>query len=131
MSLAVKDELTREQQRALAGELVSEIGRLAELAGRHLRFMEVCGTHTVSIFRAGLRQMLPENVEPDRDEKGQIYYIYHAYTDEVPGEQNKDIYFRRDEIFHIPASAHQSITRATCPCGVALSARIMQGKSVP
>ena len=63
MSLAVKDELTREQQRALAGELVAEIGRLAEQAGRHLRFMEVCGTHTVSIFRAGLRQMLPENVE--------------------------------------------------------------------
>ena len=28
--------------------------------------------------------------------------IYHAYTDEVPGEQNKDIYFRRDEIFHVP-----------------------------
>ena len=49
-----------------------------------------------------LYPLLPENVEPDRDEKGQIYYIYHAYTDEVPGEQNKDIYFRRDEIFHIP-----------------------------
>ena len=63
MSLAAKDELTREQQRALAGELVAEIGRLAAKAGRHLRFMEVCGTHTVSIFRAGLRQMLPESVE--------------------------------------------------------------------
>ena len=24
--------------------------------------MEVCGTHTVSIFRAGIRQLLPENV---------------------------------------------------------------------
>ena len=33
------------------------------LDGRELRFMEVCGTHTVAIFRAGLRQMLPENVE--------------------------------------------------------------------
>ena len=38
----------------------------------------------------------------DRDESGELYYIYHAYTDEVPGEQNKDIYFRRDEIFHVP-----------------------------
>ena len=27
------------------------------------RFMEVCGTHTVSIFRGGIRQMLPEQVE--------------------------------------------------------------------
>ncbi len=28
-----------------------------------MRFMEICGTHTVSIFRSGLRQLLPENVE--------------------------------------------------------------------
>ncbi len=50
----------------------------------------------------GLYPLLPENVEVDRDEKGQIFYIYHAYTDEKPGENNKDIYFRRDEIFHVP-----------------------------
>ena len=30
---------------------------------KNLRFMEVCGTHTVSIFRAGIRNILPENVE--------------------------------------------------------------------
>lgn len=34
-----------------------------ELDGRELRFMEVCGTHTVSIFRAGLRTLLPKNVK--------------------------------------------------------------------
>ncbi|SMC21263.1 hydrogenase expression/formation protein HypD [Desulfacinum hydrothermale DSM 13146] len=28
-----------------------------------LRFMEICGTHTVSIFRSGLRELLPSNVE--------------------------------------------------------------------
>lgn len=39
----------------------------------------------------GLYPLLPENVEVDRDESGELYYIYHAYTDEVPGEQNKDI----------------------------------------
>ena len=61
MSLAA--ELSRAQQRQVAGELVAEIGRLAEKCGRRLRFMEVCGTHTVSIFRAGIRQMLPEKVE--------------------------------------------------------------------
>ena len=49
-----------------------------------------------------LYPLMPEYVETDRDEKGQIYYIYHAYTDEVPGEKNKDIYFRYDEIFHVP-----------------------------
>ena len=50
----------------------------------------------------GLYPLLPENVEIDRDDKGKLYYIYHAYTNDVPGEVNKDIYFRREEILHIP-----------------------------
>ena len=33
----------------------------SELSGE-LRFMEVCGTHTVSIFRSGIRSLLPEGV---------------------------------------------------------------------
>ena len=49
-----------------------------------------------------LYPLLPENMEIDRDEKGEIFYTYHAYTDEAPGENNKDIYFRNDEIFHVP-----------------------------
>lgn len=32
------------------------------LSGRRLRFMEVCGTHTVSIFQSGLRSLLPSNI---------------------------------------------------------------------
>lgn len=50
----------------------------------------------------GLYPLQPDQVEVDRDDKGRIYYIYHAYTNEVPGVKNKDYYFRRDEIFHIP-----------------------------
>lgn len=42
--------------------LVGEIERLAR-GKRNLRFMEVCGTHTVAIFRAGIRNVLPANVE--------------------------------------------------------------------
>ncbi|MDR1874305.1 MAG: hydrogenase formation protein HypD [Synergistaceae bacterium] len=39
--------------------------RLAEFlrrAGRPVAFMEVCGTHTVAIFRSGLRSQLPEGL---------------------------------------------------------------------
>lgn len=32
------------------------------LAGRSMRFMEVCGTHTVAIFQSGLRSLLPPNI---------------------------------------------------------------------
>ena len=40
------------------------IKKIAELSSgkKNLRFMEVCGTHTVSIFRSGIRQILPQNV---------------------------------------------------------------------
>ena len=50
----------------------------------------------------GLYPLLPENVEIDRDANGELYFIYHAYTDEKPGESGSDIYFKRDEILHIP-----------------------------
>ena len=37
--------------------------RLQELLGdRKLRFMEVCGTHTVAIFQSGLARLLPANL---------------------------------------------------------------------
>jgi hydrogenase expression/formation protein HypD len=36
--------------------------RLEESLDAPLRFMEVCGTHTVAIFRSGLRSLLPEGV---------------------------------------------------------------------
>ena len=50
----------------------------------------------------GLYPLLPENVEIDRAENRELFYTYHAYTDEVPGEHDKDIIFQRDEILHIP-----------------------------
>jgi hydrogenase expression/formation protein HypD len=39
-----------------------EIRRLAD-ANRHYRFMEVCGGHTHSIYRFGLKDLLPSNIE--------------------------------------------------------------------
>ena len=40
----------------------NEIRRLAE-PSRHYRFMEVCGGHTHAIYRFGLKDILPENIE--------------------------------------------------------------------
>ena len=54
-------KLTPQEEKEAARALLADIERLA--AGRHLRYMEVCGTHTIAIFRAGLRQILPENIE--------------------------------------------------------------------
>ncbi len=54
-------KLTPQEEKEAAKALLADIKRLG--AARHLRYMEVCGTHTVAIFRAGLRQLLPENIE--------------------------------------------------------------------
>lgn len=42
--------------------LVQDIRELADKVGRDVRFMEVCGTHTMAAFRSGLRSMLPPSV---------------------------------------------------------------------
>src|SRR5205807_6574170 len=44
--------------RAVAGEILS----LVE-PGRHYKFMEVCGGHTHSIYKYGVDDLLPANVE--------------------------------------------------------------------
>ncbi len=36
---------------------------LRNYRGRPLRLMEVCGTHTASLYRSGLRQLLPESLK--------------------------------------------------------------------
>ena len=54
-------KMTDEQVKKAAEFFTKEITRLA--GPRCIRLMEVCGTHTVAIFKAGIRQLLPENVE--------------------------------------------------------------------
>ena len=43
--------------RALVREIQNAV------SGRPLRFMEVCGTHTMSIYRHGIRSLLPKTIE--------------------------------------------------------------------
>ncbi len=42
--------------------LVEKIKSLANQIGRHIKLMEVCGTHTVAIFRHGIRHIIPEGI---------------------------------------------------------------------
>ena len=44
------------------GRTAEEIRRLAD-PGRHHRLMEVCGGHTHAIYRFGLKDVLPPNIE--------------------------------------------------------------------
>lgn len=50
----------QEEMRQAAAFFTGEINRLIT---KPVRLMEVCGTHTVAIFKAGIRQLLPPQVE--------------------------------------------------------------------
>lgn len=56
------NKITLEEKSQIAKELLAEIKAL-HTPGETVRLMEVCGTHTVAIFREGLRQVLPEGIE--------------------------------------------------------------------
>ncbi len=43
-------------------QMIEELRKLCEKIGRPLRLMEVCGTHTVEIFRHGVRDVIPKNI---------------------------------------------------------------------
>ncbi len=40
----------------------SVLERIQAEATCRVRFMEVCGTHTVALFHSGIRSLLPENL---------------------------------------------------------------------
>lgn len=42
--------------------LISKIEKMTDALGREIRFMEVCGTHTASLFQSGLRSLLPKKL---------------------------------------------------------------------
>ena len=48
-------------QQELCNQLLINIEKAAEGLGQ-LTFMEVCGTHTMSIFRNGIKDLLPDNI---------------------------------------------------------------------
>ena len=50
------------EERELADTLVAEIEAAAVRAGRTIRLMEVCGTHTVELRKQGIHSLLPESI---------------------------------------------------------------------
>ncbi len=54
-----KDEF---RDKSLVQNMAANIRRMAERLPAPVNFMEVCGTHTMSIYQYGIRSLLPENV---------------------------------------------------------------------
>jgi hydrogenase expression/formation protein HypD len=58
----MSDRAALEQPSRAISALRTEMERLCRRIRRRVQFMEVCGTHTVSVFRSGIRSMLPANL---------------------------------------------------------------------
>ena len=50
------------RDRGLVQNMAATIRAMAERLAQPVNFMEVCGTHTMSIYQYGIRTLLPENV---------------------------------------------------------------------
>ena len=50
------------RDRQLVSIMADNIRRMAERLTAPVNFMEVCGTHTMSIYQHGIRSLLPESV---------------------------------------------------------------------
>ncbi len=50
------------QAQQMTAKALKELHETAAQVDKKMAFMEVCGTHTMAIFRSGLRSLLPENV---------------------------------------------------------------------
>ena len=48
--------------KALVDRIHSSAARIAESRDEPVKVMEICGSHTVAIFRAGIKALLPDNV---------------------------------------------------------------------
>ena len=51
------------RDRSLVQNMAANIRRMAEKLKAPVNFMEVCGTHTMSIYQYGIRSLLPDNVQ--------------------------------------------------------------------
>ena len=64
---SVSSEITKKNEREISRLLLSEIKKISSARKKErkktLRLMEVCGTHTVSIFRSGLRHLLKDAID--------------------------------------------------------------------
>ena len=53
----------------------SLITKIKTTSRRSIRLMEVCGTHTVSIFRSGIRSVLPDTIADYRNFEVTTWFV--------------------------------------------------------
>jgi hydrogenase expression/formation protein HypD len=83
--------------------------------GRRITIMEVCGTHTVSIFRSGIRSILPEKVELLSGPGCPVCVTDQGYIDAVMQLADRDdcLIATYGDMIRVPGSDGSLETRAS------------------
>lgn len=95
-----------------------------EALGRQINIMEVCGTHTVSIFRNGIRSILPGNLKLLSGPGCPVCVTDQGYVDVVLGLADREdcIVATYGDMIRVPGKDHSLETKqATADVRVVLS----------
>ena len=101
---------------------------IRDLVGRSQRdtvsIMEVCGTHTVSLFRSGARSFLPENLKLLSGPGCPVCVTSQGYLDAACELAARDdvIVATYGDMVRVPGAKRTLTTMARCsgPCGAAI-----------
>lgn len=66
------------------------LGQIKSISQKKINLMEVCGTHTVAIFRNGIRKMLPQNINLISGPGCPVCVTPIQYIDEIIAFSRKD-----------------------------------------
>lgn len=94
------DKLTNQTQ-----EMVDAIRREVETAGRPLRVMEVCGTHTVAIYRNGLHTLLKDGIDFLSGPGCPVCVTHHSFIDQAVALSMERTIYTFGDLLRVPGSA--------------------------
>ncbi len=99
--------------RNLAKKLAIQIGREAD-AARHYHFMEFCGGHTHAIFRYGVQDLMPDNVEFVHGPGCPVCVLPVRRLDDAVelAEQQNVILCTYGDMMRVPGTKQRSLIRA-------------------
>ena len=78
------------RSKKLVAEIARRIDNLVSGYSSQIVLMEVCGTHTVSIFRSGLRELLPSNIHLISGPGCPVCVTPNSYLDKAIAYAKKD-----------------------------------------
>lgn len=105
-SLQVKNYQDEFRDAKLIAIMAENIAKMGEKLDKSVKFMEVCGTHTMSIYQNGIRSLLPSNVNLISGPGCPVCVTPISYVDKAIAlsEDRKNIITTFGDMLRVPGS---------------------------